>query len=290
MELQGTSMAAPHVAGLAALLKQRNPSWGHAQLKARVIDSVDRLIAWNGVVFAGGRINAQKALGQAPPPGNRSPVAVDDAYETVQNAPLLRNPPGVLANDTDPDGDTLTAKLKRAPTSGAVDMTAQGAFLYRPNQDFRGLDTFTYEASDGKLASEAKVSIVVTPKQANRPPVAQPDTVIGEEPGPLTGNVLANDTDPDGDPMFASLHAGVARGKLDFDERDGSFTYRPNPGFTGQDGFAYRAVDPHGGVSAVTPVTLKVNKRAQPPSDDELRRKALETMQALIDLLKKLNP
>jgi subtilisin family serine protease len=60
--LSGTSMATPHVAGAAALLSAFNPSLSTASLKATLMNTVDVLAAWNGVVKSGGRLNVQKAL------------------------------------------------------------------------------------------------------------------------------------------------------------------------------------------------------------------------------------
>jgi subtilisin family serine protease len=60
----GTSMAAPHVSGAAALLAAANPSLSAASLKASLMNSVDVLSQWNAVVKTGGRINAARAIQQ----------------------------------------------------------------------------------------------------------------------------------------------------------------------------------------------------------------------------------
>lgn len=60
--LSGTSMAAPHVAGAAALLAGHNPSLSTASLKATLLNTVDQLPAWNGIVKTGGRLNVAAAL------------------------------------------------------------------------------------------------------------------------------------------------------------------------------------------------------------------------------------
>jgi VCBS repeat-containing protein len=69
----------------------------------------------------------------------------------------------VLANDSDPDGDALTAAKASDPSHGAVTMNADGTFTYMPTAGYSGPDAFTYTASDGKLHATATVAIAVTP-------------------------------------------------------------------------------------------------------------------------------
>jgi VCBS repeat-containing protein len=70
---------------------------------------------------------------------------------------------GVLANDSDPDGDSLTALLDVAPAHGAVMLNADGSFTYTPDAGFSGMDSFTYLVSDGGATTPATVSIKSTP-------------------------------------------------------------------------------------------------------------------------------
>ena len=68
----------------------------------------------------------------------------------------------LLANDTDPDGSTLTASLGTGPTNGTLVLNPDGTFIYRPNENFVGTDTFTYTVSDGTQSSNlATVTITV---------------------------------------------------------------------------------------------------------------------------------
>lgn len=85
---------------------------------------------------------------------DRAPVAVGDAYGTQQDAPLVVPAPGVLANDTDADGDPITAIKVSDPANGTVGLSATGGFLYTPAQGFVGVDTFTYRAYDGDAYSK----------------------------------------------------------------------------------------------------------------------------------------
>jgi VCBS repeat-containing protein len=92
---------------------------------------------------------------------NRPPVAVDDSATTNQGTPVTI---GVLANDSDPDGDPLTAILVNGPSHGTLTLNADGSFTYMPDADYGGSDTFTYVASDGTVDSNvATVTITIAP-------------------------------------------------------------------------------------------------------------------------------
>ncbi|MBM4035010.1 MAG: tandem-95 repeat protein, partial [Planctomycetes bacterium] len=94
---------------------------------------------------------------------NDPPIASSDAYQTNQNQALNVAAPGVLANDTDADGDTLTAILDAVPAHGSVTLNANGSFTYTPTTGYSGTDSFTYEAYDGTtLSNETTVTITVS--------------------------------------------------------------------------------------------------------------------------------
>ena len=94
--------------------------------------------------------------------GAAAPVANGDSYQTMQDNEFSAAAPGVLANDTDADGDTLTATLTADAANGDVVLGPTGAFTYTPQASFYGSDSFSYEASDGATSSAAVVSITVT--------------------------------------------------------------------------------------------------------------------------------
>jgi hypothetical protein len=106
-----------------------------------------------------------------------SPVSGNDSFNTAFNTTLTVNAPGVLGNDTDADGDALTASLRRAPANGLVDLRPDGSFTYTPRAGFTGADTFDYRASDGTgNGNDATVTINVG--AAPPPPPAEiPSTV-----------------------------------------------------------------------------------------------------------------
>ena len=112
-------------------------------------------------------------------------MAVDDAYEVDEDAVLtVLAAQGVLANDTDVDNDLLTATLVNGPAHGTLVLAEDGSFVYTPEANFNGTDSFTYKATDGTLESNlATVTITVNP--VNDWPVANDD-----EYEVVTGTVL----------------------------------------------------------------------------------------------------
>ena len=94
---------------------------------------------------------------------NLSPVAVNDSYSTAVNTALNQAAPGVLSNDSDPEGTALTARLVNGPSHGSLTFNSNGSFVYTPFVNYIGSDSFTYQASDGATGSNiATVTIAVT--------------------------------------------------------------------------------------------------------------------------------
>jgi hypothetical protein len=109
-------------------------------------------------------------------PVNTAPVAVNDGYSVTAGTTLTVNAAtGVLANDTDAQGDPLTAVLVAAPSSGTLNLSSNGSFTYAPTLA-SGSVTFTYRANDGSLdsATAATVTITVTAVAAAGPLTVTP--------------------------------------------------------------------------------------------------------------------
>ncbi|QYG93327.1 tandem-95 repeat protein [Iamia sp. SCSIO 61187] len=191
---------------------------------------------------------------------NGAPVAVADAYSTAYETLYTAAAPGVLGNDTDEDGDALTAALGDDVDHGTLALQADGSFTYTPDAGFSGDDTFTYTASDGELSSPAATVTITVGPEPNAAPAAQPDEYDVDFETTLTDaapGVLGNDTDADGDALTAALGDDVDHGTLAL-QADGSFTYTPDAGFTGEDTFTYRASDgdlPSGAATVTLTVT-----------------------------------
>ncbi|MEV6580416.1 FG-GAP-like repeat-containing protein [Streptomyces sp. NPDC051582] len=81
---------------------------------------------------------------------NRPPAAANESYGHIgADTPLVVGAPGVLGNDTDPDGNTLTASVVNGPAHGTLTLNPDGSFAYQPAGAYVGNDSFTYEATDG---------------------------------------------------------------------------------------------------------------------------------------------
>ncbi|MEZ6117288.1 MAG: Ig-like domain-containing protein [Pirellulaceae bacterium] len=193
-----------------------------------------------------------------------APVAVDDAYEIDEGQTLNVAAPGVLLNDSDPNGDSLTSNITTEPNNGTFSFNSDGSFSYTPAAGFVGTDSFTYRVSDGnEFSSDATVTITVNP--LNSAPVAANDAFSISEDNVLTTtvSVLANDTDADGDNLTAAVVSTTTNGSLTLNP-SGTFTYTPNANFNGTDSFTYRANDGTENSQTAT-VTITVMAVNDPP-------------------------
>lgn len=173
-------------------------------------------------------------------PVNEPPVAVDDIATADTATPEVIT---VLANDTDPETDTLFVASATKPANGTVSIGTDGTITYTSDAGFEGVDTFTYVACDpGGNCDAAEVVVTVGPP-VNAPPVGGDDEGLTDEDTAVTLNVLANDTDADGETLTVTGATTPANGTVVVNA-DGTITYTPNPGFNGTDTFTYEVCDP----------------------------------------------
>ncbi|CAG0933418.1 PE-PGRS family protein PE_PGRS18 [Thermoflexales bacterium] len=194
---------------------------------------------------------------------DRAPVTAGEIYTTPLNTPLTVAAPGVLGNDSDPDGDPLQVTLQTLPAHGTVVLSANGGFIFVPTTGFVGQDTVDYIVADGLLTATARVTVTVV--QINHVPVAAGDVYTTPLNTPLTvtaPGVLGNDSDADGNPLTAALLTPPVHGTLGLNA-NGSFTFVPLPGFAGSDLFDYVVSD--GALTATARVTLTVVQINQAP-------------------------
>ncbi|MFC1794153.1 cadherin-like domain-containing protein [Planctomycetota bacterium] len=199
---------------------------------------------------------------------NTIPKAEDDYYTVDEDSVLDIDPPGVLANDTDPDGDILSMwhVPGSGPDNGVFSWSSTGSFTYIPDPDYYGLDIFEYKANDGKdYSNVGTVTIQVNP--VNDKPVALDDAFLVKEDSVLSisaPGILANDSDVDLDALDALLDSGPSEGTLNLNS-DGSFTYTPNANYYGADSFTYEAYDgtTYSNIATVTITVIEV-----PPGEE----------------------
>lgn len=130
-------------------------------------------------------------------PANSPPNALTDSFAVNEDTLLSVSANlGVLANDTDPDGDPLSAALVQSPAHGTLSLNGDGSFTYMPNLNFNGTDAFTYAASDGFSSASATVTITVI--AVNDPPTTPLNLAATAGSGRVTLSWQAS-TDPDGD-------------------------------------------------------------------------------------------
>jgi VCBS repeat-containing protein len=195
---------------------------------------------------------------------NQPPVAKNDSFSTNEDTVLGVLAPGVLANDTDPEQDTLTAILVSPPVHGTLTLNSNGSFTYVPAANFNGTDSFTYKANDGRHDS-AVATVSITVRSVNDAPVARnvsftinEDDILGASRG-----ILFDALDVDGDTLTATIVSAPSHGTLQFFS-DGHFGYFPQANFNGADAFIYRVSDGHGATANGT-VTIIIRPVDDPP-------------------------
>ncbi|SCB88311.1 MULTISPECIES: tandem-95 repeat protein, partial [Priestia] len=183
---------------------------------------------------------------------NRPPTVPNYTVTNPEDTPAIGQIVG-----TDVDGNPLIYQLGTAPVNGIVTVNPNGQFVYTPNANFNGTDSFTVVVSDGQGGTAVStVTLIITP--VNDAPVTQNYFVQTLEDTPLTGQIFA--TDADGNPLTFSLQTAPANGVVTLNA-DGTYTYTPTINFNGTDQFAALVSDGQGGtaVSVVTITVIPVN-------------------------------
>jgi Bacterial Ig domain/Cadherin-like domain/Dockerin type I domain len=209
---------------------------------------------------------------------NAAPVAADDSYTVRANRTLTIAAPGLLGNDSDADGDTLTVtSLQVAGLQGSVAATPDGQFVFTPTAGFVGNTQFGYTMSDGLGGTATGVVHIAV---VNATPAVADDSYTVHAGQTLTiaaPGMLANDSDADGDTLaITSLQVAGLQGSVAASP-DGQFVFTPTAGFVGNTQFGYTVTDGYGGVSTGV-VRIAVTNAAPVAADDSYSVRAGQTL------------
>ncbi|MGL1302989.1 tandem-95 repeat protein, partial [Vibrio parahaemolyticus] len=163
---------------------------------------------------------------------------VADKATVVEDTPTIIK---VLGNDTfEGDGKVVSLDANNGPANGTVSVNPDGSVTYTPNDNYHGIDSFTYIVTSGGVSESTTVNVDVTPE--NDAPVAKDDTAITDEDTPVTIDVLPNDTDVDGDKLsIQSATVPEAQGKVEI--VDGKLVFTPAENFNGDAEITYTVTD-----------------------------------------------
>ncbi len=169
---------------------------------------------------------------------NQPPNAQPDSFQFVNQIAAMVPAPGVLANDSDADGDTITAVLVSQPSHGSLALHPDGSFDYLVHSPISVSDSFIYRAFDG-LEFSQPVTVTIDNQHVPGPVAIDDDYLVqvGQSLTIAAPGVLSNDTSPG--LLEANLHSQALNGTVVL-ALNGGFTYTPMPGFTGEDEFVYR--------------------------------------------------
>lgn len=270
MVVSGTSFAAPHTAGVMALLAGAFPQASVSELETAVTGSAQDLgVAGADNSYGYGLANALAAY-QTLLNGMGSPP-------TITSTPPTTAAPGSLysyaVKATDPDGDVISFSLTLAPAGMTID-AATGVISWMPGSAQIGANAVTVRVTDSHgLAATQSFSVAVV-QLVNHPPIANSNNYAMVKGGTLTVSapgVLANDSDPDtGDTLAAlNFNKGTASGTLT-GGANGGFSYKPASTFSGTATLSYQAQDNHGAFSNAAAITVIVTPNRAPLLSDDV--------------------
>ncbi|MBQ0713509.1 MAG: cadherin-like domain-containing protein [Porticoccus sp.] len=200
--------------------------------------TVDKITFSDGTVWTPSDIDLMTTPNELPVAGTDNAAISEDNSINISFASLL-------ANDSDPDGDSLSIVGFANALNGTVvaDYVAE-SFTFTPNADFNGSASFEYELFDGKESSFGAVTVDVS--AVNDAPDLMGDalmTAVDQSIIVPVSVLLANDLDVDGDTLqFVSAFGGY-NGSVSYDDVSGMVTFIPGSGFEGDAGFDYQVTD-----------------------------------------------
>jgi PKD repeat protein len=189
-------------------------------------------------------------------PANTPPVAHSQAVSASEDTPQT-----ITLTATDGQNDPLSYTVLTQPANGTISGTVP-TLIYTPKANYHGSDSFTFKVSDGTGDSNtATVTITIAP--VNDSPNALDDTATTDEDLRAAIDVLANDSDIDGNPLTVVAVTQPAHGTAEIitsgnnPDEIGWVRYTPAANYHGADSFSYTTSDGHGG-SAIASVALTI--------------------------------
>jgi len=179
--------------------------------------------------------------------------AIDDSFSVNEDGSLSGN---VITNDLNLGDGGISVSLDSDVSNGTLTLNADGSFLYSPDSDFQGSDTFSYQISDSDGDNDV-ATVNITVDSVDDVVDAVDDSFSVNEDGSLSDNVITNDLNLGDGGIATSLITDVTNGTLTFNA-DGSFNYSPDADYYGSDSFEYRLRDTDGDTDDAT-VTITIN-------------------------------
>lgn len=185
---------------------------------------------------------------------DEAPITGADSASGVEDTAITLMASDLLANDSDPEGGALRIAAVAAVSGGVAILTGDGDIQFTPDADYNGTARIEFDVADpGGAITRSNVSIDVG--AVNDAPVADSGTATTQEETPIAialADLLAGDTDVDGDTLSVTGVSNAVGGVAVLDARGGHVLFTPDTEFLGEASFDYTISDGNGGGSTAT--------------------------------------